>query len=60
MVVAAGARHGQAQQTAGDHINAVIQDIVLIIQKPPAHRKETERRRRLRDLIERATSGKEA
>ena len=56
VVVAASAGDGQAQQAAGDDVDPVVDDLVLIEQEPAADRQETQGRQRsvvvaVRELI---------
>ena len=46
MIVASRATDGKPHRAARDHINPVVNDVVLIFQKPPAQRQETQRRER--------------
>ena len=46
MVVAAGTRHRQAQEAAGDDVDPVVDDFILIEQEAAADGQETQRRQR--------------
>ncbi len=46
VVVAAGAGHRQPHQAPRDHVDAIVDDIVDIVEKAPAKREEPQRRQR--------------
>ncbi len=57
VVVAASARDGQAQEAARDDVDAVVDDVVLVVKKPPAESEEPERGERGLVLAERQAVG---
>ena len=56
MVVAPRAADGQAEQAATDDVDAVVDDVVLVVQESPAERQEAERGQRPLVRLRRANS----
>ena len=43
MVVATSARHGETEHAPGDHVDAVVDDVGSVAEKPPAEREKSHR-----------------
>ena len=46
MIVTAGAGDRQAHEPARDHVDAIVDDVLLIVEEAPAERQEAHRRQR--------------
>ena len=57
VVVAAGAGDREAEQAAGHDVDPVVEDVLLVVEEPPADRQEAERRERPRVVAARQAIG---